>query len=84
MPSILKIKNDDISFINHSPLEDFLEISTSKILYPSQSTFCFWAYAIALKDHNCRLIEKNKWIFNNFLNKGYIYYEKLDNKYNEF
>lgn len=71
---MLKNEYQELIFFNDSPLLDFKELINSNQLYASQSTFCFWAYAIAFRYKKSKLINKEDWIFKNFFIQNYFKY----------
>lgn len=79
-PKIFKIKiitNDkiilnsmnliNVEIVSGNPKDDFLSLVNCSQMYVSQSSFCFWAYLFANKFNDCKIVNKENWIYKNLL-----------------
>lgn len=58
---------DQNAIFSSKELDDFKKLIQCNLMYVSQSTFCFWAYIISKKLHNCEVINFDNWIYRDLI-----------------
>ena len=59
----LDIQIDKDNFYFNDEKSDFIKLTNCNLMFVSQSSYCFWAYAIAKKLNNCKILNLNDWVY---------------------
>ena len=62
-----KLVTSNHMLFSANELDDFKKLIECDQMYASQSTFCFWAFFLARKLNNCKLVNKKNWIFKDLI-----------------
>ena len=57
------IQVDKNKFFFEDEKSDFVRLTNCNLMFVSQSSYCFWAYVIAKKLNNCKILNLNDWVY---------------------
>lgn len=61
----IQIDKNKFYFVDEK--SDFIKLTNCNLIYVSQSSYCFWAYAIAKKLNNCKVLNLNDWVYEDLI-----------------